>query len=94
MAREFRVPDVGEGLVEATIVSWYVGVGETVGLDQPLVEVETDKAIMDLPSPFAGVLLHRGGEGGETIEVGSILAVIGEPGETWQQESGAVPDEQ
>lgn len=93
MAREFCLPDVGEGLVEATIASWYIDVGETVGLDQPLVEVETDKAILDLPSPFAGVLLHRGGEDGDTIEVGSILAVIGEPGETWQRDSGAGSDQ-
>ena len=88
MARVFHLPDVGEGLVEATIVSWYVEVGETVGIDQPLVEVETDKAMVDLPSPFAGVLLHRGAEGGDTIEVDSVLAVIGEPGETWRQKSG------
>ena len=84
MGHEFHLPDVGEGLVEAVILSWYVDVGETVELDQPLVEVETDKAIIDLPSPFAGELLHRGGEDGETIEVGSLLAVIGEPGERWE----------
>lgn len=90
MAREFHLPDVGEGLVEATIVAWYVEVGETVGMDQPLVEVETDKAVVDIPSPFAGVLLHRGGQDGDKIEVDSLLAVIGEPGETWQQ--GSEPD--
>ncbi|MDE0168972.1 MAG: dihydrolipoamide acetyltransferase family protein [bacterium] len=89
MAREFRLPDVGEGLVEATIVSWYVELGATVGLDEPLVEVETDKAIVDIPSPFAGVLLHRGGEDGDTVEVESLLAVIGEPGERWEHASGA-----
>ena len=89
MAHEFHLPDVGEGLVEAVIVSWYVDVGEAVGLDQPLVEVETDKAVIDMPSPFAGVLLYRGGEGGETIEVGSLLAVIGEPGERWDLAAAA-----
>ena len=89
MAREFHLPDVGEGLVEATIVAWHVQVGETVGLDEPLVEVETDKAIVDIPSPFAGVLLHRGGEDGDTVEVDSLLAVIGEPGERWEQEPEA-----
>ena len=85
VAREFHLPDVGEGLVEAVIVSWYVEVGAAVGLDEPLVEVETDKAIVDIPSPYAGVLLHRGGEDGETVEVDSLLAVIGEPGETWAE---------
>ena len=84
MAHQFHLPDIGEGLVEAVIVSWYVEVGETVGLDQPLVEVETDKAIIDIPSPFAGVLLHRGGEDGAAIAVESLLAVIGEPGESWE----------
>lgn len=85
MAREFHLPDVGEGLVEAVIVSWYVEVGGKVGLDQPLVEVETDKAIIDIPSPYAGVLLHRGGEDGDTVEVDSLLAVIGADGESWQE---------
>ena len=93
MAREFHLPDIGEGLVEATIVSWYVDVGEIVGLDEPLVEVETDKAVVDIPSPFAGVLLHRGGENGDTVEVDSLLAVIGEPGESRQGEPEMVPEE-
>lgn len=83
MAHEFHLPDVGEGLVEAVIVSWYVEVGGDVGLDQPLVEVETDKAVVDIPSPFAGVLLHRGGEDGDTVQVDCLLAVIGNPGERW-----------
>ena len=85
MAHEFHLPDVGEGLVEATILSWYVEVGEAVGLDEPLVELETDKAIMDIPSPFAGVLLHRGGEEGDTVAVDTLLAVIGEAGEIHQE---------
>ena len=91
MAREFHLPDVGEGLVEATIVSWHVDVGGTVGLDEPLVEVETDKAIIDIPSPYAGVLLYRGGEDGDTVAVDSLLAVIGEPGERWDEGSGTPP---
>ena len=93
MAREFRLPDVGEGLVEATIVSWHVEVGGAVGLDQPLVEVETDKAIVDIPAPFAGVLLHRGGEDGDTIEVDALLAVIGAPGESWRRRSGSASEQ-
>ena len=91
MAREFHLPDVGEGLVEALIVSWHVAIGETVGLDEPLVEVETDKAIVDIPSPYAGVLLNRGGEDGDTVEVESLLAVIGEPGERWEEEPETPP---
>jgi pyruvate dehydrogenase E2 component (dihydrolipoamide acetyltransferase) len=94
MAHEFHLPDVGEGLVEAVVVSWYVEVGETVELDQPLVELETDKAIIDMPSPVAGVLLYRGGEDGETIEVGSLLAVIGESGQSWERAAATSPDEE
>lgn len=75
-------------MVEAVIVSWYVEVGGDVGLDQPLVEVETDKAVVDIPSPFAGVLLHRGGEDGDTVKVDCLLAVIGAPGERWEEATG------
>ena len=84
MAREFQLPDIGEGLVEAVIVEWHVDVGAEIGLDSPLVEVETDKAVVDIPSPFAGVLLHQGAGAGETIVVDALLAVVGEVGEVWE----------
>ena len=74
---EFRLPDIGEGLTEAEIVRWIVPVGGTVGIDAPLVEIETDKAVVEIPSPFEGTVLAHGAEEGETILVGSILAVIG-----------------
>ncbi len=83
MAYEFAFPDVGEGLTEATIVRWLVEVGDPVGLDDVVVEVETDKAVTEMPSPRAGVLLHRGGEPGDVIAVGEVLMVIGDEGETW-----------
>ena len=83
MAHEFHLPDVGEGLTEAVVISWYVGVGETVTMDAPLVEVETDKAVIDIPSPHAGVLLYQGAEPGETLEVEALLAVVGDAGEEW-----------
>ncbi len=83
MAHEFRLPDIGEGLTEAVVISWYVSVGDPVGLDEPLVEVETDKAVVDIPAPHAGVLLHQGAAAGETIEVDALLAVVGEQGEVW-----------
>ncbi len=83
MATEFLLPDIGEGLTEAQVVRWLVQVGESVGLDEPLVEVETAKAVVEIPAPRAGILLHHGGAPGDTIEVGSVLAVIGEPGEVW-----------
>lgn len=82
MAREFRLPDIGEGLTEAEIVRWLVAEGESVVEDQAIVEVETDKAVVEIPSPYAGVVLRHGGAEGDTIEVGSVLVVIGEPGES------------
>jgi pyruvate dehydrogenase E2 component (dihydrolipoamide acetyltransferase) len=88
MATEFHLPDIGEGLTEAVVVEWHVAVGETVGLDAPLVEVETDKAVVDIPSPVPGVLLYRGAEEGETIRVDALLAVVGDPGETWTPREG------
>lgn len=81
MAREFRLPDIGEGLTEAEIVRWLVAVGETVEADQPVVEVETDKAVVEIPSPYAGVVIAHGGAEGDVIEVGSVLVTIGEPSE-------------
>ncbi|HUG32490.1 MAG TPA: dihydrolipoamide acetyltransferase family protein [Acidimicrobiia bacterium] len=81
MAREFRLPDIGEGLTEAEIVRWLVAEGEQVQADQPIVEVETDKAVVEIPSPYAGVIVSHGGAEGDVIEVGEVLVTIGEPGE-------------
>ncbi|MDJ0953386.1 MAG: dihydrolipoamide acetyltransferase family protein [Acidimicrobiia bacterium] len=83
MAYELMLPDIGEGLTEAEIVGWLVEEGSPVAANQPLVEVETDKAVVEIPSPQEGVLLHRGGAAGATIKVGSLLAVIGTEGEQW-----------
>jgi pyruvate dehydrogenase E2 component (dihydrolipoamide acetyltransferase) len=82
VAKEFRLPDIGEGLTEAEIVRWLVAEGERVEADQPVVEVETDKAVVEIPSPYAGIVLQHGGAEGETIAVGSVLVVISEPGES------------
>jgi pyruvate dehydrogenase E2 component (dihydrolipoamide acetyltransferase) len=89
VANEFHLPDIGEGLTEATILAWYVDVGEPVGLDEPLVEVETDKAVVDIPAPFAGVVLHHGAAAGDVIEVDALLVVVGEAGESWEPSGGA-----
>ncbi|MBT8203186.1 MAG: 2-oxo acid dehydrogenase subunit E2 [Acidimicrobiia bacterium] len=91
MAHEFRLPDVGEGLTEVTVEDWLVDVGEEVGQDAPLVQVETDKAVVDIPSPFAGILLHQGAAAGETLAVGEILAVVGDQGEEWTPSPASDP---
>lgn len=82
MAHRFLLPDIGEGLVEAEIVTWHVAVGDVVAVDQVIVEVETAKSLVDIPSPFAGTVLSLGGDPGDVVEVGDVLIVIGEPGET------------
>lgn len=81
MAFEFKLPDVGEGTTEGEIIRWLVSVGDTVELDQPLVEVETDKAVVELPAPKPGTILARFGEPGETMAVGSTLVIIGQDDE-------------
>ena len=91
MATEFRLPDIGEGLIEATVVEWLLAVGEDVALDAPMVEMETDKAITEIPAPAAGVMLYHGGAEGDTLEVGQILAVIGEAGEEWSPPAEDAP---
>ncbi|BBX38496.1 branched-chain alpha-keto acid dehydrogenase subunit E2 [Mycolicibacterium mageritense DSM 44476 = CIP 104973] len=76
MNREFLVPDLGEGLQDATITSWNVAVGDTVELNQTLCTVETNKAEVEIPSPYAGQVLELGGAPGETLNVGSLLVRI------------------
>jgi pyruvate dehydrogenase E2 component (dihydrolipoamide acetyltransferase) len=75
---EFTLPDVGEGLTEAEIVSWKVKAGDTVTLNQVLVEIETAKSLVELPSPFAGTVTALLVAEGETVEVGTpIISVSG-----------------
>jgi pyruvate dehydrogenase E2 component (dihydrolipoamide acetyltransferase) len=81
MAVECKFPDVGEGIVEGEIRRWLVREGDRVKADQPLVEVETDKALVELPAPKAGTVLKIRAREGEIIKVGQVVAVIGEPGE-------------
>ena len=71
--RVFLLPDVGEGLVEADIVEWKVAVGDVVSLNQALVDIETAKAVVELPSPFAGTVTILHGNVGDTIEVDQPL---------------------
>lgn len=77
---EFRLkmPDVGEGVVEAEIVEWHVRVGDRVGEDDPLVDVMTDKATVEIPAPVAGAIVRLTGAPGDVIAVGTDIVVIGE----------------
>ncbi len=76
MRFEFKLPDIGEGVVEGEIVQWLVAEGDAVQEDQPLVEVMTDKATVEIPAPQSGTIIETQGEIGETVAVGSVLLVI------------------
>ncbi|MEU4127945.1 dihydrolipoamide acetyltransferase family protein [Streptomyces wuyuanensis] len=73
---EFRLPDLGEGLTEAEIVRWLVDVGDVVAIDQPVVEVETAKAMVEVPCPYAGVVTARFGDEGAELPVGAPLLTV------------------
>lgn len=93
---EFRLADVGEGLHEAEVRRWLVAAGDVVMLDQPLVEVETDKAVVELPSPVAGRVTRLGAAEGAVLNVGDIVAVLepdGGPRAASAGQSGSVDDE-
>jgi pyruvate/2-oxoglutarate dehydrogenase complex dihydrolipoamide acyltransferase (E2) component len=97
MAVEFKLPDVGEGTDAAELVEWHVAVGDSVAEDQPLVDVQTDKAIVEIPCPVTGTVLSIAGEEGDRIAIGTVLAVFGDaseqapapPADTAPQTNGA-----
>ncbi len=78
MAFEFRLPDIGEGVVEGEIVKWMVAPGDHLEEDQPMVEVMTDKATVEIPSPVEGRVVSMAGGEGQIVEVGAVLVVIEE----------------
>ena len=74
MTKQFLLPDLGEGLPDATIVEWYVKVGDTIRLDDNLVSMETAKAVVDVPSPVSGKVLKLAGNAGDIVVTGTMLA--------------------
>ncbi|MEO6089027.1 MAG: dihydrolipoamide acetyltransferase family protein, partial [Umezawaea sp.] len=88
---DFRLPDLGEGLTEGEIVTWLVSVGDKVSIDQPVVEVETAKAVVEVPCPFEGVVTATHGRAGESLAVGSVLLTVG--GEGFQEPGVVVPEQ-
>ena len=81
MLRQFKLPDVGEGLTEGEILQWLVAVGDTVTVNQPLCEIETAKAAVELPSPYAGTVTELLYEAGTTVDVGAPIITIDTGGE-------------
>lgn len=90
-ARVFALPDLGEGLTDAELVRWLVARGDTVVVDQPIAEVETAKSVVEVPSPFAGVVAALHGEEGETIAVGAPLLEVEEAEGPTPAPEAAVP---
>jgi pyruvate/2-oxoglutarate dehydrogenase complex dihydrolipoamide acyltransferase (E2) component len=81
MASAFKLPDLGEGLTEGEVARWLVSEGQEIAEDDPLVEIQTDKATVEVPSPYAGTVLQILVGEGEIAPVGTELVVIGEPGQ-------------
>ncbi|HEY5756650.1 MAG TPA: biotin/lipoyl-containing protein, partial [Steroidobacter sp.] len=85
----FKLPDVGEGTAEAEIAEWRVKVGDRVEEDQPLVDMMTDKATVELTSPVAGIVQSIAGKAGEKAAVGSVLVVLETAGDQNKQTAAA-----
>jgi pyruvate dehydrogenase E2 component (dihydrolipoamide acetyltransferase) len=81
MAKQFRFPDVGEGIAEGEVVRWLVKEGDEVKADQALVEIETDKAVVEMPSPYSGTVLRLHHKEKDIVKVGEVLVTVGEKGE-------------
>src|SRR5919197_1738829 len=90
MAREFKLPDLGEGLTEGEVARWLVQEGGEIHEDDPLVEIQTDKATVEIPSPYEGTVLRILVAEGEVAPVGAALVLIGDPGEA-VEEAASVP---
>jgi len=91
MAREFKLPDIGEGVHEGEVVKWFVKEGDAVRENDPIVEVMTDKVTVQIPSPVTGKILQLRAKEGEVVKVGSTLIVFGEAGETAPAKPAASP---
>jgi pyruvate/2-oxoglutarate dehydrogenase complex dihydrolipoamide acyltransferase (E2) component len=91
MAYEFKLPDLGEGLTEGEVARWLVAEGQEVAEDDPLVEVQTDKTTVEIPSPAAGKVARILVAEGEVVPVGTVLVVIGEDGASGSEPQSPAP---
>src|SRR5690625_4457240 len=82
MSETITLPELGESVTEGTVTRWLKEVGDTVEVDEPIVEISTDKVYTEIPSPVAGTLLEIKVQEDEDIEVGEALAVIGDESES------------
>ena len=93
MAYEFKLPDLGEGLTEGEVARWLVSEGQEVAEDEPLVEIQTDKTTVEIPSPAAGKVAQILVSEGEVVPVGSVLVVIGDGAEPEVPAAPEAPEE-
>jgi len=91
MPTDFKLPDVGEGVAEGELVKWLVAEGDTVEEDQPVAEVETDKAVVDVPSPYDGTVATLHWDEGDIVPVGDVFITYNVAGEDAEAESGGEP---
>ena len=91
MATEVNLPALGESVTEGTVTRWLKQVGDEVAVDEPLLEVSTDKVDTEIPSPVAGTLLEIKANEDDTVEVGAVLAMIGDEGEGGALGSDSAP---
>src|SRR5437879_11695583 len=82
MAREFKLPDIGEGVHEGEVVKWFVKEGDPIRENDPVVEVMTDKVTVQIPSPVTGRVLQLRAKEGEVEKAGATLVVVGDAGES------------
>ena len=93
MATEFKLPEVGEGITSGTVVGVLVAVGDTIEQDQPVLELETDKAVVEVPSSVAGVVQEIRVSANEEASVGQVVLVVGEAGEAQAEAPAEAPAE-
>ena len=86
---EVTLPELGESVTEGTVTTWLKNVGDTVEVDEPLLEISTDKVDTEIPSPVAGTILEIKVEEDETVEVGAVLAVVGDPSAAGSSSGGS-----
>ena len=91
MTKELIVPTLGESITEATVSKWLKKIGENFDTDEPLVEIETDKITVEVPAPRAGVLSEIKVQEGSDVNVGGVLAIIGEPQKSNSSETNVSP---
>src|SRR6202165_603355 len=91
MSVELEMPELAESVIEGEIVKWLVKEGDHVALDQPLVEVMTDKVTVEVPSPYEGILLKQVAPEGAVVPIGKPIAIFGKEGETLDDHHASAP---